>query len=76
MDENNRHENEGSRTSDEPITRQETPEGGVRPDPERVAHRAYERFQSRGGDHGRDQDDWFEAERSLITEESDQDRSE
>jgi hypothetical protein len=36
------------------------------PDPERVAHRAYERFQLRGGEHGRDQDDWFEAERDLA----------
>jgi hypothetical protein len=26
---------------------------------------AYERFQARGGDSGRDQEDWFEAEREL-----------
>ena len=30
-----------------------------------IARRAYERFQVRGGDHGRDQDDWLEAEREL-----------
>jgi hypothetical protein len=36
------------------------------PDHDRIAIRAYERFQTRGGDHGRDQDDWFEAERELI----------
>ena len=30
-----------------------------------ITRRAYERFQMRGGDHGRDQDDWFEAEREL-----------
>ena len=35
------------------------------PDWERIAQRAYERFLMRGGDHGRDQDDWFEAERDL-----------
>ncbi len=31
-----------------------------------IARRAYERFQMRGGEHGRDQDDWLEAERELI----------
>lgn len=30
-----------------------------------VAHRAYELWQSRGGDHGGDLADWFEAERQL-----------
>jgi hypothetical protein len=30
-----------------------------------VARRAYERFLARGGEHGRDQEDWFEAEREL-----------
>lgn len=44
----------------------EAPTERERPDPERVAHRAYERFQLRGGEHGRDQDDWFEAERDLT----------
>ena len=32
---------------------------------EDVAHRAYELFLSRGGQHGRDLDDWLEAERQL-----------
>ena len=32
---------------------------------QRIAERAYERFQQRGGDPGHDQDDWFEAEREL-----------
>ena len=35
------------------------------PDRERIARRAYERFQMRGGETGRDQEDWFEAEREL-----------
>ena len=30
-----------------------------------VSQRAYERFQERGGEHGRDLDDWFAAEREL-----------
>jgi hypothetical protein len=32
---------------------------------EDVAHRAYELWQHRGGGTGRDQEDWFEAERQL-----------
>lgn len=40
------------------------------PDPEKVALRAYQRFEMRGCVHGRDQEDWFEAEREL-TEASD-----
>jgi hypothetical protein len=34
-------------------------------DADRIARRAYERFQMRGAEHGRDQEDWFEAEREL-----------
>jgi hypothetical protein len=30
-----------------------------------IARRAYDRYQARGGEHGHDQDDWFEAEREL-----------
>lgn len=32
---------------------------------ERVARRAYERWEERGREDGRDQEDWFEAEREL-----------
>jgi hypothetical protein len=32
---------------------------------ESVALRAYRRFEERGGVHGRDVDDWLEAERDL-----------
>jgi hypothetical protein len=35
-------------------------------DPDLVARRAYERYRMRGGSHGHDQQDWFEAERELI----------
>lgn len=34
-------------------------------EPDPIARRAYERFHARGGEHGRDQEDWFEAEREL-----------
>jgi hypothetical protein len=33
---------------------------------ERIARLAYERFQSRGGEHGHDQDDWLAAEREVL----------
>lgn len=32
---------------------------------DRIARRAYERFQARGGEHGHDQEDWFAAEAEL-----------
>lgn len=32
---------------------------------ESVAKRAYERYLERGGEHGHDQEDWFEAEREI-----------
>jgi hypothetical protein len=41
------------------VSRSETPRT------QRIASRAYERFQRRGGEHGRDLEDWFEAEREL-----------
>jgi hypothetical protein len=38
-------------------------DGGAR---QLIAQRAYERFVTRGGEHGHDQEDWFEAERELT----------
>jgi hypothetical protein len=35
---------------------------------EDVARRAYELFLSRGAEHGRDIDDWLQAERELVWE--------
>jgi DUF2934 family protein len=35
-------------------------------DPDLLARRAYERYRNRGGEHGHDLQDWFEAERELI----------
>ena len=38
---------------------------GALNDPAAVAKRAYEIYQTRGGSHGADLDDWLEAERQL-----------
>jgi hypothetical protein len=35
------------------------------PSAEEIAAEAYAIYQARGGEHGRDQDDWLEAERRL-----------
>jgi hypothetical protein len=34
-------------------------------EPDRIARRAYERYEARGREDGRDMEDWFEAEREL-----------
>jgi DUF2934 family protein len=36
-----------------------------RPDGDRIAQRAYERYEARGREDGHDMEDWFEAEREL-----------
>lgn len=35
------------------------------PSPDDIRRRAYERYQARGGNHGRHFDDWLEAEKEL-----------
>ena len=40
---------------------------GIHP---RIAERAYELYQRRGGHHGQDLDDWFLAEQEVMAEES------
>jgi hypothetical protein len=35
------------------------------PNTDQIARRAYEIFLARGGQHGRDADDWLQAEREL-----------
>lgn len=35
----------------------------------RIAQRAYELYERRGGDHGHDLDDWMKAERQILMEE-------
>ena len=43
----------------------------AQPPHEAIAVRAYEFFVQRGYTHGRDLQDWLQAERELLTEESD-----
>jgi hypothetical protein len=38
---------------------------GSEPSVDEIRRRAYERYQERGGNHGRHFDDWLEAEREL-----------
>jgi Protein of unknown function (DUF2934) len=38
---------------------------GAAPTTEQIARRAYEIFEARGGQHGRDLEDWLQAEREL-----------
>jgi hypothetical protein len=45
---------------DQPV---QTPDGISRE--ESITRRAYERFQMRGSEHGRDLEDWFEAEHEV-----------
>lgn len=35
------------------------------PTPEEISRRAYELYEQRGGEHGRHEDDWHQAEREL-----------
>jgi len=37
----------------------------TRPDADRIAQRAYERYEARGREDGHDTEDWLEAEREL-----------
>ena len=37
----------------------------VEPTHEDIARRAYQLYEDRGGEHGRDREDWFQAERDI-----------
>ena len=37
----------------------------IQPTHEDIARLAYQLYEQRGGEHGRDQEDWFQAEREL-----------
>jgi hypothetical protein len=39
---------------------------GAAGDPDSIARRAYQRYEDRGREHGRDLEDWIEAERELA----------
>ena len=49
-----------------PARRRNDPEPRRDPITEAIALRAYELFLARGGQHGRDLDDWLRAERELL----------
>lgn len=42
------------------------------PTPDEIAAEAYQIYLARGGEHGYDQDDWFEAERRLSEQRREQ----
>lgn len=48
----------------------DTPRGGhaVEPRIERIARRAHELYEARGGTHGRALEDWLQAEREIDAE--------
>ena len=54
-----------------PSPLQEVPGGieklGIDLSPDTIARRAYELFEERGGEPGRELEDWFRAERELST---------
>jgi hypothetical protein len=37
---------------------------------EEIAKRAYQKYLERGGKHGLDQNDWYEAEREIMKEQN------
>ena len=53
--------------------------GAVDPPPEsrlnRIARRAHEIYQARGGEHGRALEDWLQTEREIDSESSDVDHA-
>lgn len=66
MPRNNKPAN-GSSDSPKPPRKAKKSNGGAEAfnNPDAIARRAYEIYQSRGGNHGADLDDWLEAERQL-----------
>lgn len=56
-----------SRVVTPPAAKPVTPQGKTVP-PDKIAMRAYEKWAKRGYKHGRDQQDWLEAEAELRAE--------
>lgn len=61
-----------SRSRKKPVTTSTRSQDGPPRDPPdlhaRIADRAHELYTHRGGHHGMDQEDWFEAERQVLDE--------
>jgi len=49
----------------EAVNRSSEPRSSSAPTSERIAQRAYERYEARGREDGHDLEDWFEAEREF-----------
>jgi hypothetical protein len=58
-----RDSNRGDRVHDTTGRENREQARGGAEDRERIQRRAYERYEERGGEHGHDQEDWYEAER-------------
>ena len=54
-----------SASPDSPVTADAVPSDDLRSLGD-VARRAYQKYQARGGEHGRDVEDWLEAERETV----------
>jgi hypothetical protein len=67
MGRDRKHHSDESATDSNETRLMTSPDESAAPDghDNLVARRAYERFQARGGEHGRDQEDWFAAEQEL-----------
>ena len=57
-----------SKTESKPTIKESKPAEAARATPshEQIARRAYELYLARGGEHGRHDDDWSQAERDLA----------
>ena len=58
----------GSKTSTNSVANQDGPPSDSPDLPDRIASRAHELYSHRGGHHGLDWEDWFEAERQVLEE--------
>lgn len=69
MKRHQRYRSNGAASIERDATRDKQPESDpttTKQDQDRdVAARAYARYEARGQEHGRDLEDWFEAEREL-----------
>jgi hypothetical protein len=58
----------GPASSEQSNSETRAPEMSKQPRMDRIAQRAYEIYQARGGEHGKSLDDWLQAEREIDAE--------
>ncbi len=68
-DSRDRNERDRAREGTTGESTREQARGGAG-DRDRIQRRAYERYRERGGEDGRDQEDWYEAEREYRQQSS------